>query len=94
MTAAIVLVVITGVYTIAGGLSAVIYTELIQTVVLIGGALTLTLLGLDEVGGFSGLQAQLPADFFSHHSTIFRGISCTQNPYCIRFKYTCIAYTE
>lgn len=65
ITSAIVLVIITGLYTIAGGLSAVIYTELIQTVVLIGGAILLTILGLNEVGGFSGLQAKLPADFFS-----------------------------
>ncbi len=65
MTSAIVLIIVTGVYTIAGGLSAVIYTELIQTFILIGGAITLTLLGLNEVGGFSGLQASLPPEFFS-----------------------------
>jgi len=65
VTSAIVLIIITGIYTIAGGLSAVIYTELMQTVVLIGGAITLTILGLNEVGGFSGLQAELPGDFFS-----------------------------
>jgi SSS family solute:Na+ symporter len=64
ITSAIVMVIITGIYTIAGGLSAVIYTELIQTVVLISGALLLTIMGLGEVGGFRGLQAALPADFF------------------------------
>ena len=40
-TSSIVLVIATGLYTIAGGLSAVIYTELIQTFVLIGGAVVL-----------------------------------------------------
>jgi len=65
VTSAIVMVVLTGIYTIAGGLRAVIYTEVLQTVVLIGGALALTLLGLHEVGGFSGLKAALPPDFFS-----------------------------
>jgi len=65
MTSAIVLIIVTGIYTIAGGLSAVIYTELIQSVILIGGAVTLTLLGLHEVGGFTGLQAKLPPEFFS-----------------------------
>ncbi len=64
MTSAIVLIVVTGVYTIAGGLSAVIYTELFQTVILIGGAIALTVLGLNEVGGFSGLQAKLPPEYF------------------------------
>jgi len=65
ITSAIVMVIFTGIYTIAGGLSAVIYTELIQTVILVGGAMLLTLLGLNEVGGLRGLQAALPADFFS-----------------------------
>ena len=65
MTSAIALIIVTGIYTIAGGLKAVIYTELIQTFVLIGGAVALTLLGLNEVGGFSGLQAKLPPDFFN-----------------------------
>ncbi len=64
MTSAVVLIIVTGIYTIAGGLSAVIYTELIQTVILIGGAVTLTVLGLNEVGGFTGLQARLPAEYF------------------------------
>ncbi|NQV16900.1 sodium/solute symporter [bacterium] len=65
MTSAIVLIIVTGIYTIAGGLKAVIYTELIQTFILIGGAVTLTVLGLNEVGGFSGLEAKLPPDFFN-----------------------------
>ena len=58
------LVIATGVYTIAGGLAAVIYTEVIQTVILIAGALILTFIGLDRAGGWSGLQASVPADFF------------------------------
>lgn len=64
-TSAIVLVIATGIYTIVGGLAAVIYTELMQTFVLIGGAVVLTILGLLEVGGISGLQQSVPADFFS-----------------------------
>src|SRR5689334_20018535 len=57
LTAAVALVVATGIYTIIGGLSAVIYTELMQTLVLLAGAVILTLIGLSEVGGFSGLRA-------------------------------------
>jgi SSS family solute:Na+ symporter len=64
-TSATVIVVATGVYTIAGGLRAVIYTEVMQTLVLIVGSLFLTVLGLQAVGGFSGLQASVPVDFFS-----------------------------
>ena len=63
-TSATVMVLTTGAYTIVGGLAAVIYTELLQAVVLIGGAIVLTLIGLTEAGGFAGLRANLPADFF------------------------------
>jgi solute:Na+ symporter, SSS family len=63
-TSAAVMVVTTGVYTIFGGLAAVIYTELLQAIVLLAGAITLTLLGLSEAGGFAGLRAALPPDFF------------------------------
>lgn len=64
LVSAILLVVATGIYTVAGGLSAVIYTNMIQAIVLIGGSIVLTLLGLSEVGWFAGLRAALPADFF------------------------------
>ncbi len=64
LTAAVVLVIATGIYTIAGGLAAVIYTDLVQTLILIVGAVILTVLGLDKVGGFSALRAALPADYF------------------------------
>ena len=63
-TSAVVMVVATGAYTIVGGLAAVIYTELLQAVVLIGGAAVLTVIGLNEAGGFAGLRAELPAGFF------------------------------
>ena len=64
-TSALVLVIATGIYTVAGGLAAVIYTELIQTFVLIGGAVVLTIVGLNEVGGLGALKQSLPPDFFS-----------------------------
>src|SRR5438067_13364047 len=60
LTAAVILVVATGVYTIAGGLAAVIYTDLVQTIILIAGAVILTVIGLDKVGGLSGLRAAVP----------------------------------
>jgi SSS family solute:Na+ symporter len=64
-TSATILIVITGLYTIMGGLRAVIYTEVLQAVVLIVGSAALAFLGLNAVGGWSGLHASLPADFFS-----------------------------
>jgi solute:Na+ symporter, SSS family len=64
LTAALVLVVATGIYTIAGGLAAVIYTDLVQTLILICGAVSLTVVGLHEVGGMAGLRAAVPASYF------------------------------
>ncbi|MGA2810074.1 MAG: sodium:solute symporter [Candidatus Acidiferrum sp.] len=63
-TVAIVLLLATGVYTIAGGLAAVIYTDLVQTIILLLGALALTFIGLDKIGGFAGLRAALPDSYF------------------------------
>ena len=37
MTTAVLLVIVTGIYTITGGLSAVIYTDLLQAFIMIGG---------------------------------------------------------
>src|SRR5438445_5068622 len=53
---AIVLVIATGIYTIAGGLAAVIYTDMVQTMILIVGAVALPLIGLHRVGGFEALR--------------------------------------
>jgi SSS family solute:Na+ symporter len=64
LSTSILLVIATGVYTISGGLSAVIYTDLFQTFVLIAGAAVLAFIGLGKVGGFAGLRATLPPDFF------------------------------
>ncbi len=64
-TSSLVMVVATGIYTVAGGLSAVIYTELIQAFILIGGAAILTWVGLDEVGGLGALIADIPEGHWS-----------------------------
>ena len=52
---AIGIVVFTGLYTIIGGLKAVVYTETLQTVVLILGSVIITYLGFQEVGGWNEL---------------------------------------
>jgi len=61
---AVVLVIATGIYTIAGGLAAVIYTDTVQTLILITGAVALTLIGLDKVGGFAHLRTMVPPSYF------------------------------
>jgi SSS family solute:Na+ symporter len=64
-TSAVVLIVITGLYTILGGLRAVIYTEVMQAVVLILGSAVLMIVGMYAVGGWSGLTAKVDPAFFS-----------------------------
>ena len=64
LTAALILVIATGVYTVTGGLAAVIYTDLVQTLILIFGAALLAIIGLEKVGGMHGLRAALPAGYF------------------------------
>ncbi|XP_023043474.1 sodium/glucose cotransporter 4 isoform X3 [Piliocolobus tephrosceles] len=51
-----ILLVVTAVYTIAGGLAAVIYTDALQTVIMVGGALVLMFLGFQDVGWYPGLE--------------------------------------
>jgi SSS family solute:Na+ symporter len=53
--------IITAVYTMAGGLAAVVYTDTLQAVILIAGAAVLTWRGLDAVGGWSALVETLQA---------------------------------
>ena len=50
-------VVFTGLYTIIGGMKAVIYTESMQAIVLILGSLIITVLGLEEIGGWNELKS-------------------------------------
>jgi SSS family solute:Na+ symporter len=61
---AVVLVIATGIYTIAGGLAAVIYTDTVQTLILITGAVALTVIGLDKVGGLEHLRTMVPPSYF------------------------------
>lgn len=64
-TSAVIMVIIAGIYTVAGGLKAIVHADELQSSVLILGAATLTILGLHEVGGFAALQQKIPVDFVS-----------------------------
>jgi SSS family solute:Na+ symporter len=55
----VVLAVLTGIYTMVGGLLAVVWTESIQTVLLLIGAVCITAVGYYHVGGWSGLTQTL-----------------------------------
>jgi SSS family solute:Na+ symporter len=64
-TGAIVTVILTGIYTILGGMRAVVYTETLQAVLLIIGAAILTYIGLDRVGGWRSMQETLGPEYFN-----------------------------
>ncbi|MGB5358453.1 MAG: sodium:solute symporter, partial [Eudoraea sp.] len=62
---AVATVVLTGIYTVLGGMRAVVYTETIQAVVLVLGAGILTFLGLDAVGGWGELKDTIGPEYFN-----------------------------
>ncbi|KAK9978327.1 hypothetical protein ABG768_020082 [Culter alburnus] len=58
--AVVLLLGITALYTIAGGLAAVIYTDAVQTVIMVVGALILMGFSFAEVGGFQAVLDKYP----------------------------------
>lgn len=64
-TGAVLVVLITGAYTVIGGLKAVLWTDFAQLIVLLGGAAMLTVYGVIAVGGPAALARELPPGFLS-----------------------------
>ena len=62
---AVATVVLTGIYTVLGGMRAVVYTETIQAIILVLGAGVLTFMGLDAVGGWSELKTTVGPEYFN-----------------------------
>uniref|UniRef100_A0A3Q1EDP5 Sodium/mannose cotransporter SLC5A10 n=1 Tax=Acanthochromis polyacanthus TaxID=80966 RepID=A0A3Q1EDP5_9TELE len=52
----VLMLVVTALYTIAGGLAAVIYTDTLQTVIMIVGAVILAITAFNKIGGYSNLE--------------------------------------
>lgn len=61
----ILVIVLTGVYTILGGLRAVAYTEAVQTVILIAGSVLVTIFGLQALGGWGALREIAGTEMFN-----------------------------
>ena len=61
----ILLIVLTGIYTILGGLRAVVYTETLQTFVKIIGAIMVTYFGLKALGGWDKLKEICGSEMFN-----------------------------
>ena len=61
----ILLIILTGIYTIVGGLRAVVYTETLQTFVKIIGAILVTYYGLQALGGWDKLREICGSEMFN-----------------------------
>ena len=61
----VLVVLLTGLYTVLGGMRAVAYTEAVQTLILVIGSLLLTMFGLSKLGGWSAFRAALDPDMFN-----------------------------
>lgn len=62
----LVIACITVLYTVVGGLKAVIYTDTIQWIILLVGLIAITIpVTLFKIGGISGLREALPKEYFS-----------------------------
>jgi SSS family solute:Na+ symporter len=61
----IAVIVLTGLYTMIGGMRAVVYNDAVQVVVLITGSALLTIYGLVKLGGWGELRALCGSDMFN-----------------------------
>jgi len=60
----LLLTVIAASFTVAGGLAAVVITDAFQSVLMIIGAATLTIIGLTQIGSIQTLVDSVPADYW------------------------------
>lgn len=51
--------ILVGLYTFTGGLAAVVYTDVLQCVVMIGGCLALLVMGINDIGGVQALHREV-----------------------------------
>ncbi|HYL42379.1 MAG TPA: sodium:solute symporter family protein [Ktedonobacteraceae bacterium] len=70
------------VYILLGGLTSSIYNETLQFFLIVAGLLPLTILGLINVGGWSGLEAKVNNPAFFH---LWAGTATNNNPFGVNF---------
>lgn len=51
--------ILVGIYTISGGLAAVVYTDMIQCIIMIGGCLLVLVIGIIDIGGIDEFQTKI-----------------------------------
>lgn len=55
MTSIVIAAILTGVYTVVGGLLAVVVTGALQTIILLTGSIIITVMAMSQIGGWEGL---------------------------------------
>jgi SSS family solute:Na+ symporter len=89
----IAVVVLTGLYTVLGGMRAVAYTEALQTIILVVGSVLVTIFGLQALGGWSALRQTLGSDMFNLWDPLLpAGVTGTWSP--VQVKDAAGAITE
>lgn len=76
---AVVTVLLTGLYTVTGGLRAVLYTDSVQALVLILGSAAITWFGLQQLGGWGELQSFAAANVADY--ALWRPLSDPEFPW-------------
>jgi SSS family solute:Na+ symporter len=78
-------VVLTGLYTVLGGMRAVAYTEALQTLILVLGSALVTYFGLKALGGWGALREALGSDAFSlWHPLLPEGVRGVWSPVVVK----------
>ena len=72
-------VILTGIYTIFGGLRSVLYTEVAQSIILLLGSFFITVFALDRLGGWGELQALASSN--AKNFSLWRPMSDPQFPW-------------
>lgn len=68
-TSSVVMVLLTGIYTMIGGLRAVMYNGAFQAIILLVSGIVVTSLALGEYGGYKTISALAPENFFKIFNT-------------------------
>ena len=77
----IAVILLTGLYTVIGGMRAVAYNDAVQVVVLIGGSAVLTFYGLHQLGGWGELRHVCGPDMFNLWKPLIpHGVASTWSP--------------
>ena len=81
----VLVVVMTGLYTMLGGMRAVAYNDAVQVVVLISGSALLTIYGLVELGGWGELRRLCGSDMFNLWKPLIpKGVECSWAPVLVK----------